>query len=455
MDQEQLKELIQEGESAEQEFKESLSLTEPIGKTISSFSNANGGTIVIGVNDSGTIKGVDLGKDTLEKLANRIKQHTDPKVYPSISTVKLDEKEIVMIKVEESSEKPVFYRNRAYKRVGKSTHKLNSSEIRNLAKNSGEKVYWDEQICKRATLDDIDEEKVEWFLKKAKKERNFEAEYDSVDEVLKKLDLLKNDGLTNACVLMFAKRPQRFFLQSETKCGRFKGTTTKEFIDMDEFSGPAHKQVDDAEKFVMKNIRKAAWIEPGKVERQEKWEYPLDAIREAITNAVVHRDYQSASNVQIRIFDDRIEVWNPGRLPEGWTVENLKEEHESDPFNPLLAKMFFLIRYIEKWGRGTIDMIEDTLDHGLPEPEFKDTGTAIVIIFRKKITEESLREKGLNDRQIEAVKYVKKEGNIKNKKYRDIFEVSKRTAAYDLSELVEMGILRKEGKGKSTKYVLR
>lgn len=117
---------------------------------------------------------------------------------------------------------------------------------------------------------------------------------------------------------------------------------------MKEFSGPADQQVDDAEKFVLKNISKAAWIEPGKIQRQEKWEYPVDAIREAITNAVVHRDYQSTPKVQIRIFDDRIEVWNPGTLPEGWTVETLKQEHESKPFNPLLARMFFLIKYIEE-----------------------------------------------------------------------------------------------------------
>ncbi|MFO8108949.1 MAG: hypothetical protein R6U17_00260 [Thermoplasmata archaeon] len=99
-------------------------------------------------------------------------------------------------------------------------------------------------------------------------------------------------------------------------------------------------------------------------------------------------------------------------------------------------------------------MIEDTVEHGLPEPEFKDTGTAIVVTFRKMIIEESLREKGLNERQIEAVKYVKKEGNIKNKIYRDFFDVSKRTATSDLTELVEMGILKKEGKGRGTEYVL-
>ena len=187
MDQEQLKELIEGGESGKVEFKKSLNLSESIGKTISSFSNASGGTIVIGVTDSGNIKGVDIGKNTLEKLANRIKHHTDPKIFPNITTEKIDNKDVVIIKLNESPEKPVFYRKKAYKRVGKSTHKLNSSEIRNLAKNSGEKVYWDKQICKDASLKDINEEKVKQFLKKAESERNFEVDYDSIDEVLKKV----------------------------------------------------------------------------------------------------------------------------------------------------------------------------------------------------------------------------------------------------------------------------
>ena len=114
----------------------------------------------------------------------------------------------------------------------------------------------------------------------------------------------------------------------------------------------------------------------------------MNGKKEAITNAVVHRDYQTTSKTQVRIFDDRIGIWNPGRLPEGWSVETLKQKHESKPFNPILAKMFFLGGYIEEWGRGTVDMIEDTIEHGLPEPEFEDTSTAIVVTFKKKITEE-------------------------------------------------------------------
>lgn len=147
MEDERLRRLIKAGESNNIEFKESLKLNNEIGQTISSLSNNNGGKILIGVADSGEIIGVDLGKSTLERLANRIKQNTDPKIYPEITTKKIDEKDIVMIQVKESHEKPVFYRGKAYKRVGKSNHKLSSSEIRNLAKNSGEKTSWDEQIC--------------------------------------------------------------------------------------------------------------------------------------------------------------------------------------------------------------------------------------------------------------------------------------------------------------------
>ncbi|MFO8110833.1 MAG: helix-turn-helix domain-containing protein [Thermoplasmata archaeon] len=454
MEKEELKGLIREGESEVVEFKGSLKLHNSIGEAISAFSNSKGGIILIGIEDSGKISGVDLGNNTLEKLANRIKVDTDPSIYPKISSNKLDGKDMIVIEIEEYHEKPVFYKDKAYKRVGKSTHRLNASEMRKLAKNSGSKIYWDEQICERATLDDIDEDKVREFLKTAENKRDLDMRYNSIQDALRKLDVLRDGRLTNACALMFTKESQRFFLQSEIKCGRFKGTSTKEFIDMAEFSGPVHEQVDRSEKFVLRNIRKAAWIEPGKIERQEKWEYPLDAVREAITNAVVHRDYQSTSNVQIRIFDDRIEVWNPGTLPEGWTVDTLKEEHESKPFNPLLARMFFLIKFIEKWGRGTIDMVEDCIEHGIPEPDFKDTGTSLVVTFRKsKLTDGYREELDLNERQKKAMVYLMQHKKITRSKYESLFDCSKKTAYNDLQDLVDKEIINRKGKGKNTYYI--
>ncbi|MDI6791668.1 MAG: ATP-binding protein, partial [bacterium] len=161
--------------------------------------------------------------------------------------------------------------------------------------------------------------------------------------------------------------------------------------------------------------KKEAWVEPGRIERQEKWEYPPDAIREAITNAVCHRDYFSNGNVQIRIFDDRIEIWNPGTLPEGLTIEDLKGKHESKPRNKLIARLFFLIKYIEEWGTGTNEMIELCLNYDLPEPKLEEIAGSFVVTFRKsKLTEESLESMELNERQRKIVEYLKKKKKITN-----------------------------------------
>lgn len=451
MDQEQLKELIEGGESGKVEFKKSLNLSESIGKTISSFSNASGGTIVIGVTDSGNIKGVDIGKNTLEKLANRIKHHTDPKIFPNITTEKIDNKDVVIIELNESFEKPVFYRKKAYKRVGKSTHKLNSSEIRNLAKNSGEKVYWDKQICKDASLKDINEEKVREFLKTAKQKRALGINPETpTKEALSRLDVLKEEKPTNACVLLFGKNPQRFFLQAETRCARFKGTKPITFIDMKVFDGDLIEQRDDSIEFVKKHIKLEAEIKG--TERVEKWEYPIEAIREAITNAICHRDYKIASNVQVRIFDDRLEVWGCGPLPEPLTVEDLKKDHRSVLRNPRIGKCFFLAKFIEEWGTGTNRIIEKCVDSGLPDPLFEEITGSLVVTFRKYPIDEEMLE-DLNRRQKEAIKYLKEHKSIKSGDLQEIFpEVSRETLRKDLKDLTERGVIKKTGAKRGTEY---
>lgn len=246
------------------------------------------------------------------------------------------------------------------------------------------------------------------------------------------------------------------FLQSEVRCARFKGEeASSDFIDMKVLRSPIYEQVDKAEQFVMEHINRSARIKPGQVERQEKWEYPLNAVREAITNAVVHRDYFSTSNTQVRIFDDRLEVWNPGTLPEGITIEDLKGKHESKPQNPLLAHLFFLIKYIEQWGTGTNRIVKLCEEYELPEPEFEDTGSSFIVTLRKsRVSEEWVEALDLNERQREAVDYVREEGKITNREYRDLTEVSRKTAKKDLADLVEKEVLRKKGKGRGTHYIL-
>jgi ATP-dependent DNA helicase RecG len=221
--------------------------------------------------------------------------------------------------------------------------------------------------------------------------------------------------------------------------------------------GDIFEQLEETEKFIFRNIGLKAWLEDRKLERQEKWEYPPKAIREALVNAIVHRDYRSSGKVQVRIYDDRIEFWNPGRLPSGWTTDTLKQEHTSEPFNPLIFKMLFWVGEVEEVGSGTNKIINWCKEWGLPEPEFGISGTSIFLRIRKDIiTEEYLKEIGLNERQIKAVMYVKTKKRITNQEYQEIFKVSKRTATNDLDKLVQNNLFEKVGtKGKGTFYAIK
>jgi len=451
-----IKELIKKGESEKVEFKKFLQLKDQIGEAVSAFSNTRDGTIIVGFDEKNNeLIGVEIGKNTMEELANYIKQHTDSPVFPHIKVENSDNKEIIVIEVSESDEKPVLFKGRAYKRVGKSSHKASSAEIRKLALES-KKIYWDERVCEDAALKDIDEKKFRWFLREARIKRGLKiSEYSDIKDALIKLKLLKNEKLTNAAALLFSK--ESLFLQSEVKCIRFSGNDpVKPYIDFQTLEGDVLDLIDRAEDFVLRNIRKAIWLVPGQVQREEKYEYPPDAIREAIANAVVHRDYETTSKVQVRVFDEYIEIWNPGKLPTGWTVETLKQKHESAPKNPLLFKQLFWVNYVEDVGGGITDMVHDCEEWGIPEPEFEDTGTSIVVTFRKSIfTEEFLEKMELTERQKKAVEYIKENNKITNKEYQNINFVSRQTASRELANLTQKGILQQMGiTGSGTFYVL-
>ena len=453
-----LKKIISQGESETVEFKKSLSESKEIIKTISAFANTKGGRIIVGVSNYGKVLGVEIGKDTVERLANQITQNTDPKVHPRITVEKIDEKQIIIIKVKESSDHLVLAFGRPYKRIGKSTLRMSKDEYEILIlEKHKDKLYFDSQICKEATLKDIDKEKIRWFLKKAKAERNLNINSSALpSEALKRLNLLIDNKPTNTAILMFGKNPQRFFIQSEIRCARFKGIkAVKPFIDMKVIDGSIYEQIDQTEKFILFNIKKAAWIEPGKIERQEKWEYPPDAIREAIINAIAHRDYYSSANVHISIFDDRIEIWNPGKLPPPLTPKDLKEEHKSIPVNPSLANLLFLIKYIERWGTGTNDIIKWCREEDLPEPIFKEVTGGFAVVLRKFQIPENLESLELNERQKKAIEYLKIHKNITRKIYIEINNISPRQANKDLNDLLEKKLIRKQGRGRAISYVLK
>ena len=249
-----IKELIESGESQSLEFKESMKLKDEIGETVSAFSNLGGGTVIVGVSDRGGVLGVDIGKNTLEEFANYIKRNTDPQIFPSVKILEIGGKNVVMVEVEESREKPVFFKNHAHKRVGKTNQMISAAEIRKLAREEKRRLSWDEQICEKTFLEDIDEKKIRWFVREAGKQRRLNISEDApIDEVLVKLKLLTDRKLTNVAVLLFSR--ESTFLQSEVKCIRFSGNEpVKPYIDFQTLEGTVFDLVDGAEDFVLRNI---------------------------------------------------------------------------------------------------------------------------------------------------------------------------------------------------------
>lgn len=242
--------------------------------------------------------------------------------------------------------------------------------------------HWDKKICDSAILEDINEEIVKQFIKVSNNKRRVELDSETpIVEFLEKLELIKGEKLTNAAVLLFCKNPQKFFPQAEIRCTRFNGTIPLEFGAREVFQGSIIHQRESSINFVKEHIKL-----PGEIvgfEQVETWEYPINALQEAITNAICHRDYSLSSKIQVRIFDDRLEVWGCGPLPAPLTVEDLKMKHESVLRNLLIGNCFFQINFIEQLGTGTQKILNSFLKQGLPEPLFEIDAGDFIVVFQK------------------------------------------------------------------------
>ncbi len=244
---------------------------------------------------------------------------------------------------------------------------------------------FDARFCRNAELSDLDDERIEKFLGLARRARGFPLPEDSKpEEVLTHLNLLNNGRPTHAAILLFGKKPQRFLISSEIKCAHFHGTeVAKPIPSYQVYKGTVFDLVDQAVDFVMSKINLAIGTRALSVQVPVEYEIPREVVYEAIVNAVAHRDYTSNGSVQVMLFSDRLEVWNPGTLPSGITLEKLRKPHGSVPGNPLLAEPLYLTKYIERMGTGTRDMIERCHKAGLGGPEFTLTDGFVVTVRRK------------------------------------------------------------------------
>lgn len=436
------------------EWKRSLGEWKEIVITTAAMASLHGGHIYIGVEPSGEVCGVPIGKGSLEDLANKIVQNTNPRLTPSISSINRAGRTILVVSVPEGRPKPVYAFDRPYLRSGRTNQRLSPEEALRLYMNS-RGITWDQSALSDTTVEeDIDPAMVRRFLLAARTERRWEvSEKTSVGQVLRQLGLIQDGKLTVAAVLLFGRNPQRLLTQAMVRCARFKGTNEVHFLDMKVIQGNIIEQVEEVMAFIKRNIRMGAEIKG--LRREEKWEYPLEGLREAVINAVCHRDYASTANVQIRIFDDRLEIWNPGELPEGMTVEDLRHPHESKPRNKLIANAFFLIKYIEQFGTGIQRILDDCYSQKLPVPTFEAKSGSFKAIFLATMRGGKVyRGLDLNERQKKAVLAIKQAGRITRSEYEKIAGVSRATAKRDLEILKDAGVLNQRESGRSVYYEL-
>ncbi len=250
-----------------------------------------------------------------------------------------------------------------------------------------ELIRWgpfDAAPCAKATLDDLDFERMAQFTRTARRARQFPlAEETPPRQLLEHLNLLNEGRPTNAAVLLFGKSPQRFLISSEIRCAHFHGTeVAKSIPSYQVYKGTAFELVDQAVDFVLSKINRSIGTRAESARAPRTYEIPVEVVTEAVVNAVAHRDYTDNGSVQVMLFADRLEVRNPGRLPPPLTLEQLGQAHRSVPGNPLLAESLYLAEYIERMGTGTLDMIRRCVDGGLPEPEFAVTDGFVTTVWR-------------------------------------------------------------------------
>ena len=294
------------------------------------------------------------------------------------------------------------------------------------------------------------------FLQKAlaKQRISGNAEFADPFIFLKNLQLVNENGeFSLAALLLFGKKPKKFAPSAYFKIGRFgKSDSDLRFQDIVEGNilEMADKVLDilDA-KYLTRPISYKG------LQRIEGLEYPEKALREAIVNAIIHKDY-AGTTIFLSVYDDKLMLWNPGKLPESLTIEKIKGKHNSEPRNRLIADVFFMAGYIEAWGRGMNVIMEGCKEYGMPEPIINEEQGGLSVVFLKDIySEDYLKTLGLNERQIKAVLYVKENGEITNAQYKAINNLGRTASTEDLQMLVSKYILTKLGKaGRGIKYIL-
>lgn len=454
MKREEILNLIKGGETQEIEFKEGCPANHEISQIICAFANTDGGYFVMGISKNGDIKGLTCNIDTLQQNISNSNQEIYSQPIISTKVIDIDSKKIVVIKIERANDKNAHtYKGAVYVRIGSTIRKLDGRSLFDFLKNK-QILCFDEQDSE-AKLSDLDERKIQSYLIK-RNQSNF-LKTNNIKEFIISNMLGKMNGeikIKNVASLFFSKEPYKWHPQNEVRIVKFDGIKPIKILSQRDFKEDPFENIEQTISFIRQNISKRVIIPENSPKRIEIEEYPSSAIREAVINAVAHRDYYSYDSIQINIFDDRIEISNPGGLPEGLTREFFGKR--SVRRNPITYRLLRDANYVEGLGTGIPKMINEMRKSGLNDPEFNfEAGFFVVIFKNRKGTFKPIEGiQDLNQRQLNAIDFLNQNKTIKAKIYANINNVSLPIALKDINELIKFGYFKKVGSYRGAYYTL-
>lgn len=469
---------IKLGENRFVEFKEKLPSSKNIAKTIVAFSNGAGGEIFIGVNDKGEVMG--LNEDELLKMPDIISDivysSCYPTIIPDIFIENIKDAKIIVVKVYPGNLRPYFIKSigkneGTYVRIGSENKKADIEFLHELERKR-RNIGYDSEINYEYDLKQMDNNFLGGlFLKRLGKTLSVNG--------MKNLGLIKSengrDYPTNALAILAGKLDNTY-----TDCARFKGNTKENFIDRKEFSGNLFDQIEEIEKFLKNHLNLSSVIEG--FLRKDSYEIPIEALREAVLNALIHRDYaRKGCNVKIAIYDDIVEITSPGVLPPSIPLYEIFSSKRSEARNKIIAKIFKELGYIEQWGTGMSKIYRLCKENGLKTPEVKENGYFLQVIFHRKEENkkqekyriiqndtgktpkkhrnepkyiESEREL-INNKEMYIIEYLKKKEKITNEIARKITGLKENGVKSLFRRLAAKDYIEKIGKTKGTYYILK
>lgn len=419
-------------------------------KWICGFANAAGGKLYIGMDDDGNVVSLDNVKKLSEDIPNKVRDVLG--IIVDVNILKENGKEYLEIDVPPYSH-PINYKGQYHYRSGSTKQELKGAALnRFLMQRTGKN--WDDFPISGVTVDDLSDVALNRFRKEAAKSNRVDEEVlgDSTKHLLEDLRLVDEETqqLSKAAILLFHPTPEKYIRGAYIKIGFFM-SDNEDLAFQDEVHGSLMEQIEKAYDLIKTKYLVYSISYEG-VSRREVPRFPIEALRESLMNAIAHKDYADATPIQISVYPSHIVFWNPGRLPENWTVEKLFEKHPSKPYNPSIANTLFRCGDIESWGRGYKRIVDAVTAYKLFPPIIEILSGLMITYFTD--VRSQLEALKLDERFIKVLEFTVKNGRITNADVQKLLETN-RTTAYRILQQLDNWLEMQGKTGKSTGYVLK